>query len=109
HDAREWIVDIEGVEGCTSFALGTDDLECSLAWTVPGKAFGFAGTPTRLGTHGGPRTCTQVAVVAGGHPPVEPPAPALSTERVRAADWAPTIAALLDLRFPSATGRSLLG
>ena len=56
----------------------TTQLECCLVWSEPGRAFGFTGDGTRLGTHGGPRTRAQVAVVAGGHPAVEPLARAVT-------------------------------
>jgi hypothetical protein len=49
-----------------------------------------------------------VAVVTGGHPAVGRLVDALGDRRITAADWAPTVAALLDLELPGATGRSLL-
>ena len=68
--ARAWLTDVDGVAGTASFTLAStsDALECCLVWSEPGRAFGFTGEETRLGTHGGPRTRAQVAVVAGGHP-----------------------------------------
>ena len=72
-------------------------------------AFGFAGSETRLGTHGGPRTRAQVAVVTGGHPRVDSLGRAVRETPIEAADWAPTIAALLDLELATATGRVLDG
>ncbi len=107
--ARAWLDEIDGVAGTAGFELGGDGLECCLVWSEPGHAFGFAGTPTRLGTHGGPRTRAQVAVVTGGHPAVEPLARALRDTAIEAADWAPTIAALLEVELPTATGRALDG
>ena len=61
------------------------------------------------GIHGSPRTETQVAVVSGGHPA----AGALAANfadgvRPSACDWAPTIATLLGVQMPTATGRSLI-
>jgi hypothetical protein len=106
--ARAWLGDVDGVAGTASFATADDALECCLVWSAPGRAFGFTGEETRLGTHGGPRTRAQVAVVTGGHPAVEPLARALRDTPIAAADWAPTIAALLDLELPIATGRALL-
>ena len=96
------------MEGSAPFALAGDGLECCLVWTEPGRAFGFTGSPTRLGTHGGPRTCAQVAVVTGGHAAVEVLARTLERAPVDATDWAPTIAELLGIALPHATGRSLL-
>jgi len=107
HDARSWLDDVDGVEGSAPFALADDALPCSIVWSERGRAFGFAGTPTRMGTHGGPRTRAQVAVVTGGHPAVEPLGRAVAAGPVEAADWAPTIAALLAIDLPSATGRVL--
>ncbi len=107
--ARHWLDDVDGVAGSARFALADDRLECCLVWAQPGRAFGYTGDQTRMGTHGGPRTRGQVAVVAGGHPAVEHLARAVDEAPVLAADWAPTIAALLDVPLPSATGRALLG
>jgi arylsulfatase A-like enzyme len=106
--AAPWLEAVDGVAGSAPFSLSDSGLECLLVWTQPGRAFGFGGSPTRLGTHGGPRTCAQVAVVTGGHPAVEPLARALVDGTVDATDWAPTIASLLDLPLPSATGRALI-
>jgi hypothetical protein len=105
--ARRWIEDIAGVEGSSPFTLADDTLPCAIVWAEPGRAFGFTGQPTRAGTHGGPRTRAQVAVVTGGHPAVEPLAGALASGPVEAGDWAPTIAALLGVALPNATGRAL--
>ncbi len=109
--ARGWLTDVDGVAGTQTFTLTStsDALECCLVWSEPGRAFGFTGEDTRLGTHGGPRTRAQVAVVAGGHSAVEPLARALRDTPVEAADWAPTIAALLGVPMPTATGRALVG
>jgi hypothetical protein len=106
--ARTWLPEVDGVEGTAPFHLTDTRLECCLVWAVPGRAFGFAEEPTELGTHGGPRNRAQVAVVTGGHAAVPAVGAALRSRPVGAADWAPTIAALLDLDLPGATGRSLL-
>jgi arylsulfatase A-like enzyme len=106
--ARRWLPDVEGIEGTAPFHLADNRLECCLVWAVPGRAFGFANEPTELGTHGGPRSRAQVAVVTGGHAAVPALGIALQSRPVGAADWAPTIAELLDLGLPGATGRSLL-
>jgi len=108
HEAQGWLTDLEGIEGTAPFHVTDPDLECCLAWSVPGRAFGFEEMGTERGTHGGPRTRTQVAVVTGGHPMVTPLAAAVARRRITAADWAPTVAALLDLHLPDATGRSLV-
>ena len=108
-DSQQWLTDVGGVSGAEPYALADAALECCLAWTVRGRAFGFEGMPARAGTHGGPRTRAQVAAVTGGHAAVEPLARAVERGPVHAADWAPTIVELLDLELPTATGRSLLG
>jgi hypothetical protein len=104
---RAWLEEIDGVSGTARFDLAGDRLECCLVWSEPGRAFGFTGSETRLGTHGGPRTRAQVAVVTGGHPAVQPLARAVRETPIEAADWAPTIAALLEVGLPTASGRAL--
>ena len=108
--ARAWLDEIDGVGGTAGFARSRPT-GSSAAWSgaSPGAPSDSPATETRLGTHGGPRTRAQVAVVAGGHPAVEPLARALRDTPIAAADWAPTIAALLDVELPTATGRALAG
>lgn len=106
--AAEWLTEVDGVGGAGELAHGEPDLECCLVWAAPGRVFGFEGLPTPRGAHGGPRTRTQVAVVTGGHDAVGPLGRAVEAGPVAAADWAPTVATLLGLDLPSATGRSLL-
>ncbi len=77
-DARQWLTDVDGVEGTAPFHVTDPALECCLAWSSPGRAFGFEEMGTERGTHGGPRTRTQVAVVTGGHPLVTPLAAAVA-------------------------------
>ena len=67
-DAARWLPEVDGVEGTAPFHLADAELEACLAWCVPGRTFGFRELPTEPGTHGSPRTRTQVAVVTGGHP-----------------------------------------
>ena len=67
-DAARWLPEVDGVEGTAPFHLADPGLDACLAWCVPGRTFGFRELPTEPGTHGGPRTRTQVAVVTGGHP-----------------------------------------
>jgi arylsulfatase A-like enzyme len=106
-DAATWLSDVEGVEGTAPFHLADPGLETCLAWSVPGRTFGFVELATEPGTHGSPRTRAQVAVVTGGHPAAARVASAAAARTVSATDWAPTIAALLDLELPDAAGRSL--
>jgi hypothetical protein len=107
-EAASWLPDIEGVEGTAAFPVADPALEACLAWCVPGRTFGFAEMATEPGTHGSPRTRAQVAVVTGGHPRAVEVARAATSRAVRAIDWAPTIAALLDLELPHSSGRSLV-
>ncbi|HLM19758.1 MAG TPA: alkaline phosphatase family protein [Acidimicrobiia bacterium] len=107
-DAARWLTAEEGVEGTAPFHLADPDLEACLAWCVPGRTFGFTELPTEPGTHGGPRTRTQVAVVTGGHPLAARVAQAAASRSVSALDWAPTIATLLEMELPHARGRSLV-
>lgn len=106
-DAAAWLRAVDGVEGTAPFHLADPTVEACLAWSVPGRTFGFVELPTEPGTHGSPRTRAQVAVVTGGHPAAATIAAAASSRTVSATDWAPTIAALLDLDLLDAVGRSL--
>jgi len=105
---QRWLLDVDGVEGTAPFHLADPDLEACLAWCEPGRTFGFTELPTEPGTHGGPRTRTQVAVVTGGHPAAARVAQAAASGPVTALEWAPTIAALLALPFTHGRGRALV-
>ena len=82
----------------------------------PGRWFcppaGFMTGPPEPGTHGGVRTRSQVAIVAGGHPDAIALAKALSGRpQIEAAEWAPTLAGLLSIdrsALSSTAGSSLL-
>lgn len=100
--AGDWLSEVEGLAGSVSSGDGL-----RTTWCVAGRVFGTAGAPVPRGTHGGPRTRAQVAVVTGGHPAVARIAGALDRGPVHAADWGATVADLLDIALPSATGRSL--
>jgi arylsulfatase A-like enzyme len=106
----EWLSEVDDLVGTVRLTLSYDDgpLDCRMVWARPGREFGFDGMASSLGTHGGPRTRTQVGVVSGGHPVVQHLAPVLARGGIEAADWAPTIADLLEIDLPDATGRSLL-
>ena len=77
-----------------------------------GAPAGFMDRPPDLGTHGGPRTRSQVAIVAGGHPDAIALAAVLNARaQIDATEWAPTVAGLLSIdrsAFSSAIGSSLL-
>ena len=82
---------VDGVEATTAL---TPDVW--MAWTEPGRAFGAPPIPIH-GQHGSPRCRTQMAIVSGGDPRVEPLARHLERHPVSVLDWAPTIARLLRL------------
>ena len=107
-DAARWLPEVDGVEATAPFHLADAELDACLAWCVPGRTFGFRELPTEPGTHGSPRTRTQVAVVTGGHPAATRLAPRTSARTVSAVDWAPTIATLLELELSHASGRSMI-
>ena len=74
----------------------------------PGVRFAAKSAKSVLGVHGGPGSTTTLALVAGGHPSVRGLAAAVAARPPHLADWAPTIAALFGIPFPSAEGRNLL-
>lgn len=74
---------------------------------APGVRFATGPAKQVRGVHGGPRTTRNVAVVAGGHPAVARIAQCIETAPPQLEDWAPTIAAVLGAKFPSAEGQGL--
>jgi Type I phosphodiesterase / nucleotide pyrophosphatase len=99
-----WLSDVAGVEASMELAPG-------LRFVSAERGHWFAPAETKLpfkGMHGGLGTRAQVAVVAGGHPSVDAIAATLRRRPPNAEDWAVTLAELLDVRLPAATGRSLL-
>lgn len=74
---------------------------------APGVRFSTGPAKHVKGSHGGPNTTRNVAVVAGGHPAVARIAQCIAASPPHLADWAPTIAAVLGVEFPSAEGRDL--
>lgn len=98
----ETLVDLEEIGG----GWPVDD-DITVVWTQEGAAFGEVSYGLR-GQHGSPRTQRQVAVVGGGHPAVDEVAAALADRRPTACDWAPTIARLLSVELPDATGHPLV-
>ena len=94
--AGDWLDDVDGVAGRVPVDGGF------LVWSN-GRGFDDVA-PYFHGAHGAPDTLTQVAVVAG-HDAL---AAAVRAGEPQGADWAPTIADLLGVDLPSATGRSLL-
>jgi arylsulfatase A-like enzyme len=101
-----WLDDADGVAGHSRMRS-----DVRIAWAEPGRMFAI---PAGLldgelrGHHGGAETRDQVVAIGGGHPLAHRLAEAVAGTTPAAEDWAPTIAALLALDLPSATGRSLL-
>jgi len=79
-----------------------------LVASEPGVRFVSGPAKSVRGVHGGPGSTTTLAMVAGGHPSVRCLAAAVASRPPHLADWAPTIAALFGIPFPSAEGRNLL-
>ena len=99
-----WLRAVDGLAGTEELAPGLRFVSAA-----PGRWFAPAGTEVGLkGIHGGLATRAQVAIVAGGHPAVPRLASGVARRVPDAPDWAVTIAELLDLDLPTATGRSLL-
>jgi Type I phosphodiesterase / nucleotide pyrophosphatase len=98
-----WLSEVAGVEASMELGPGLRFVSAERGhWFAP------AGTKLPLkGLHGGLGTRSQVAVVAGGHPAVEPIAATLHRRTPNAEDWAVTFADLLGVRLPQAMGRSL--
>lgn len=97
-----WLSRIDGVACAIEV---TPDLR--LVFAEAGRWFASVDLPLR-GVHGGLETQRQLAAVTGGHPAVRALHRALAAGLVQAEDWAPTIASLLGLDLPTATGRDLL-
>jgi arylsulfatase A-like enzyme len=92
-----WLDRIDGVTAHLQLWPGT-----RLVWCEAGRWFcppaGFSDGPPDLGTHGGIRTRSQVAIVAGGHPDAIALARTLNDRpQIEAAEWAPTVAGLLTI------------
>jgi predicted AlkP superfamily pyrophosphatase or phosphodiesterase len=102
--AGAWLDDVPGIAAVEELAP-----DMRFVSAVAGRWFAPAGVSFPLrGVHGGAHTRTQVAVVAGGHPAVAAIAGSLASRTPEAPDWAVTLADLLELELPGATGRSLL-
>jgi arylsulfatase A-like enzyme len=103
-----WLDAVDGVAGHAEAWPGA-----RVVWAEPGRWFalppGFDLGPPDRGHHGGATTRAQVAIAAGGHPATQAVCRSLRAREPQAADWAPTVAALLDVELPAASGSSLLG
>ena len=92
-----WLDAIDGVTGHTPLAPGIRRVSCEPRRWFNAPA-GFLTGPADKGTHGGERTRSQVAVVAGGHPAAQALARSLNERgSIEATDWAPAIARLLGI------------
>jgi predicted AlkP superfamily pyrophosphatase or phosphodiesterase len=74
----------------------------------PGAVFSAGATKHLRGVHGGAGTMVTTAIVAGGHPAVRRVAAAIGKRPPHLGDWAPTMASVLGVPFPTAEGRNLL-
>jgi hypothetical protein len=92
---------IPGIQECVP------DGRILVAGARPGHVFG-AWLAGREGFHGGPATARTVALVGGGHPAARQVGSAIAARPPHLADWAPTIATLLELSLPGVDGRDLL-
>jgi len=73
----------------------------------PGVVFSDGATKHLCGVHGGPGTAVTMAIVGGEHPAVRRIASAVEEHPPHLADWAPTVAAILGVSFPTGEGRNL--
>ena len=104
-DGGAWLDAIDGIGGHEQVLP-----DARIVWAEPRRWFQLppgVDYPYEPGQHGGATTRDQVGVVAGGHPAVRSIAAAITKRTPEAADWAPTIGALLALDLPSATGQVL--
>jgi arylsulfatase A-like enzyme len=92
-----------GVASCRVLAEGV-----LLVEAIPGVIFGSGPPPKSIKAgHGGPTTTRTLAVVSGGHPAVARIVAAMQENPPHLADWAPTIASILDFDMPGTDGSDL--
>jgi hypothetical protein len=102
HMAIKLFSSLEGVEGWRWREPST-----LLLLAAPGRVFA-APRIADAGIHGSTSTARTLAIVGGGHPFVPRFAQAIEERSPRLQDWAPTLAAVLDLELPMAEGLNLL-
>lgn len=91
--ATETLMTFDEVEGAIVL-----DAQHTLVWGKPGHVFG-PWLDGLHGSHGSPRTSTQVTVVGGGHAQVPVIASALAKRRPNATDWAPLVGELMGFQL----------
>ena len=92
-----WLDAVDGVTGHHEVEPGIRLVSCApRRWFTPPA--GFLTGPADRGTHGGERTRSQVAIVAGGDPHAVQLARSLRDRgQIDATEWAPMIAGLLEI------------
>jgi arylsulfatase A-like enzyme len=100
--AAQELLTIDGVEQTSEGGP-----EMIIAGAKPGRIFSAPRYPSG-GFHGAPLTARTVALVGGGHPAALKLGQAIQRRRPHLADWAPTLAPLLDIDLPGAEGTNLL-
>jgi hypothetical protein len=86
------LLDLPGVVGAASL-----DDDHHVVWGGPGQTFGTSSVVG--GDHGSPRTATQLALVAGGHPEADRIGRLMTAARPPATSWAGWAAEALGLRW----------
>ncbi|HYM51165.1 MAG TPA: alkaline phosphatase family protein [Candidatus Limnocylindrales bacterium] len=99
--AGQAVTAVPGVAGWSDGRDGMIIVDAQPGWIFDAWRLRFRGY------HGGPATARTVALVGGGHPDVPVVAAAIRTRRPHLADWAPTIARVLDLRLQPLDGSAL--
>ncbi len=101
-DAGAALQRVAGIAGWSSNGAGFLIVEAQRGWI-----FTAPRLPSK-GYHGGPTTARTFAAVTGGHPAVRDIARAITARAPHLADWAPTIARVLEIKMPGVDGRDLL-
>jgi hypothetical protein len=104
-DAHMAITHLAALDGVEGWRWREPDVLLLLA--APGRVFSAPWIPV-AGIHGSTATDRTLAIVGGGHPAVADLAGSIAAASPRLRDWAPTLAALLDIELPEADGIDLL-
>jgi len=73
----------------------------------PGVVFSAGASKHLRGVHGGRSTTVTTSAVGGGHPAVRRIASAMTEHLPHLSDWAPTLASILGVSFPTEEGPNL--